>query len=86
MGKRDITEARNTVGVVTRRLGRVASQDANIRELLRRAVIGEAPTDLIEVPIGAEGHPLAPARGVLLGCVIGGAIWAVTGLGIRLLF
>jgi hypothetical protein len=87
MGNQDVTDVPplSTVSSAARRPGLAGLQNSHLLEFLRRAGIGVAPTELTEAPTGYDCNPLAPARGVVLGALIGAAIWIAGGLAIWLL-
>lgn len=75
-----------------RRPGRVDYQNAHLVDLLRRAGSGaeapEAADNLAAPPADSDTDvdALAPARGVLLGSLIGAIAWIAIGLAIWLLY
>ena len=67
-----------------RRLGRVDYQNPHLLNLLRSPGEGPPPAEPVEIPADAElqedPDSPAPARGILLGMLIGGSIWVAGGL------
>jgi hypothetical protein len=56
-----------------------------VPELLRRVGIHAAPPEPIAASVEFDVKPMAPARGILLGCMLGAAMWLLGGLTIWLL-
>jgi hypothetical protein len=94
MAERDVGEVSSAEETVTRtdrrRPGRVDYENPHLVDLLRHAGgdahAGGAVDEQPEAPAEAYVDGLAPARGLLLGTLIGAAAWIVIGLAIWLLF
>ena len=65
-----------------RRLGRVDYENPHLLRLLRVPGDAPLPDEPAEEPVipEADGDSLAPARGILLGMLIGSGMWIAGGL------
>jgi hypothetical protein len=91
MAERDIGEVSSLETAIRadrRRPGRVDYRNPHLVDLLRHAGTDaytiDAADELGPVEVNVDG--LAPARGLLLGCLIGSLAWIAIGLAIWLIF
>ena len=88
----EVSSPENATITDRRRPGRVEYENAHLVDLLRGAGSSGEPSGSADDPVvspadsDAYDDGLAPARGVLLGSLIGSVAWIVIGLAIWLLY
>jgi len=88
----DVSSSGDVTVTDRRRAGRVDYKNAHLVDLLRRPGGSGRPNEAADDPVGSAADPdpdvdaLAPARGVLLGSLIGAVAWIAIGLAIWLIF